>query len=71
MNELRDSCESAWQWATKEGPLCEENLRGVRVNLLDCVLHADAIHRGELFIYIFQVVDKFYQLQDVYIKLVN
>ncbi|CAD8182450.1 unnamed protein product [Paramecium pentaurelia] len=46
MNELRESMESAWQWSTKEGPLCEENQRGVRVNILDCVLHADAIHRG-------------------------
>jgi len=46
MNELKDSMESAWQWATKEAPLCEENMRGVRVNIMDCVLHADAIHRG-------------------------
>ncbi|CAD8076029.1 unnamed protein product [Paramecium primaurelia] len=46
MNEIRESMESAWQWSTKEGPLCEENQRGVRVNILDCILHADAIHRG-------------------------
>jgi elongation factor 2 len=46
MNELRDSMESAWQWATKEAPLCEENMRGIRINIMDCVLHADAIHRG-------------------------
>ena len=46
MNELRESMESAWQWATKEGPMCEESMRGVRVNIMDCVLHADAIHRG-------------------------
>jgi elongation factor 2 len=46
MNEIRDSCENAFQWASKEGVLTEENMRGVRINLLDCVLHADAIHRG-------------------------
>jgi elongation factor 2 len=46
MNELRDSMESAWQWATKEGPLSEECMRGIRVNIQDCTLHADAIHRG-------------------------
>jgi len=46
MNEIRDSCESAWQWATKEGVICEENMRGIRINVVDCVLHADAIHRG-------------------------
>jgi len=26
--------------------MSEENMRGIRINLLDCVLHADAIHRG-------------------------
>lgn len=46
MNELKESMESAWQWATKESVLCEENMRGVRINIMDCVLHADAIHRG-------------------------
>lgn len=46
MNEIKDSCESAWQWASKEGVMCEENMRGVRINLLDTHLHADAIHRG-------------------------
>jgi len=28
------------------GPLCDEPLRGVRLNLEDVTLHADAIHRG-------------------------
>lgn len=28
MNEIRDSCESAWQWASKEGVMTEENMRG-------------------------------------------
>merc|ERR1712168_943760 len=31
---------------TKEGVLCDENLRGVRFNIYDVTLHADAIHRG-------------------------
>lgn len=26
--------------------LCEENMRGVRFNIHDVTLHADAIHRG-------------------------
>ncbi|KAK9326045.1 P-loop containing nucleoside triphosphate hydrolase protein [Lipomyces orientalis] len=46
LNEIKDSCVAAFQWATKEGPIFGENLRGVRVNILDVVLHADAIHRG-------------------------
>lgn len=29
-----------------QGVLCEENMRGVRFNIHDVTLHADAIHRG-------------------------
>ncbi len=46
MNEIKDSCVAAFQWATKEGCLADENMRGVRFNILDVTLHADAIHRG-------------------------
>ncbi|KAG0169878.1 Elongation factor 2 [Apophysomyces sp. BC1034] len=46
LNEIKDSCVAAFQWASKEGPLAEENLRGCRFNILDVTLHADAIHRG-------------------------
>ncbi|KZS88214.1 eukaryotic translation elongation factor 2 [Sistotremastrum niveocremeum HHB9708] len=46
LNEIKDSCVSAFQWATKGGVCAEENMRGVRFNILDATLHADAIHRG-------------------------
>lgn len=46
MNEIKDSCVAAFQWATKEGCLADENMRGIRFNILDVVLHTDAIHRG-------------------------
>jgi elongation factor 2 len=46
LNEVKDSFVAAFQWATKEGVLCEENMRGIRFNILDVTLHADAIHRG-------------------------
>lgn len=46
MNEMKDSFIAAWQWATKEGVLCDENMRGVRINIEDITMHADAIHRG-------------------------
>lgn len=46
LNEIKDSVVAGFQWATKEGPLCDENVRGVRYNLHDVTLHADAIHRG-------------------------
>lgn len=35
LNEIKDSCVAAFQWATKEGVCAEENMRGVRVNILD------------------------------------
>ncbi|CAI8502926.1 unnamed protein product [Hanseniaspora opuntiae] len=44
--EIKDSVVAAFQWATKEGPIFGEQMRSVRVNILDVVLHADAIHRG-------------------------
>lgn len=46
MGEMKDSFVAAWQWATREGVLCDENMRGVRVNVEDVTMHADAIHRG-------------------------
>mmetsp|Transcript_8349 Transcript_8349/g.14302 ORF Transcript_8349/g.14302 Transcript_8349/m.14302 type:complete len:836 (+) Transcript_8349:79-2586(+) len=46
LNEIKDSFVAAFQWATKEGVLCEENMRSIRFNVMDVVLHADAIHRG-------------------------
>ena len=46
LNEIRDSMESAFQWVTKEGVVAEENMRGIRFNILDVELHADAVHRG-------------------------
>jgi len=46
LNEIKDSCVAGFQWASKEGCLCDENMRGIRFNLYDVALHADAIHRG-------------------------
>jgi len=46
LNEIKDSCVAAFQWATKEGVCAEENMRGIRFNVLDVTLHTDAIHRG-------------------------
>lgn len=46
LNEIKDSVVAGVQWATKEGVMCEENMRGVRFNIYDVTLHTDAIHRG-------------------------
>jgi len=44
--EIKESVVGGFAWASQRGPLCEEQMRGCRFNLLDVVLHADAIHRG-------------------------
>jgi len=44
--EIKEHVASAFQWISKEGPLCEENMRSVRFNLMDVTMHADSIHRG-------------------------
>jgi len=46
LNEIKDSVVAGFQWASKEGIMCDEHMRGVRFNIMDVTLHADAIHRG-------------------------
>merc|ERR1719197_595660 len=46
LNEIADSVIAGFQWASKEGVLCDENMRGCRYDIHDVTLHADAIHRG-------------------------
>merc|ERR1711936_1431620 len=46
LNEIQDSVVAGFQWASKEGVLCDENMRGCRFDIHDVTLHADAIHRG-------------------------
>lgn len=46
LNEIKDSCVGGFIQATACGILCEEAMRGIRFNIQDVTLHADAIHRG-------------------------
>ena len=46
LTEIRDSMENAFQGATKEGVIADEQMRGIRFNIMDVELHADAVHRG-------------------------
>ena len=46
LNEIKDSVVAAHQWAAKDGPLMEENMRGIVFEIHDVTLHTDAIHRG-------------------------
>ncbi|KAK7055204.1 p-loop containing nucleoside triphosphate hydrolase protein [Favolaschia claudopus] len=44
--EVKDSVVAGFQWATKEGVCTGEPVRGVRLNIMDVMLHGDSIHRG-------------------------
>jgi len=46
LNEIKDSVVAGVEWVSKEGVLADEVMRGVRFNVHDVTLHADAIHRG-------------------------
>ncbi|KAI3894469.1 hypothetical protein MKX03_013800, partial [Papaver bracteatum] len=45
LNEIKESVVAGSQWASKEGVLAEENMRGICFEVCDVVLHSDAIHR--------------------------
>ncbi|XP_033740438.1 elongation factor 2-like [Pecten maximus] len=45
LQELRDVVKVGFQWASQEGVLCEENMRGVRFNIKDANIHSDPAHR--------------------------
>lgn len=46
LKTIRDSMKQGFQWATREGPLCEEPIRGVKFRICDVELADDAILRG-------------------------
>eukprot|EP00826_Nyctotherus_ovalis_P017089 TRINITY_DN149_c0_g3_i1.p1 TRINITY_DN149_c0_g3~~TRINITY_DN149_c0_g3_i1.p1 ORF type:complete len:837 (+),score=293.25 TRINITY_DN149_c0_g3_i1:234-2744(+) len=46
LTETRSSFENGFQWVTREGLLANEEMRGIRMNILDAKIHADPMHRG-------------------------
>lgn len=42
LGNIQDSIVAAFQWATQESVLASENLRGVRIDLLDAEIHRDS-----------------------------
>ncbi|EFO94690.1 hypothetical protein CRE_08552 [Caenorhabditis remanei] len=46
LNDIKDPMMAGFSWATREGVLCEETLRGVRFNIHDVTVHSDSMHRG-------------------------
>ncbi len=46
LNETKELILQAFEEAVKDGPLAREGMRGVKIVLVDAVLHEDAVHRG-------------------------
>ncbi|GIY37647.1 116 kDa U5 small nuclear ribonucleoprotein component [Caerostris extrusa] len=46
LSTVKDSIVQGFQWATREGPLCEEPIRNVKFKILDAVIATEPIHRG-------------------------
>jgi len=46
LNSIRESVKQGFQWATREGPLCDEPVRNVKFRLLDATIADQAIYRG-------------------------
>ncbi|GFS72205.1 116 kDa U5 small nuclear ribonucleoprotein component [Nephila pilipes] len=46
LSMVKDSIVQGFQWATREGPLCEEPIRNVKFKILDAVIAGEPIHRG-------------------------
>lgn len=46
LNSCKSSIVQGFQWATREGPLCEEPVRGTKVKILDALLADKPIFRG-------------------------
>lgn len=46
LSTCKASIVQGFQWATREGPLCEEPVRGTKLKILDATLADKPIHRG-------------------------
>ncbi|XP_025094078.1 116 kDa U5 small nuclear ribonucleoprotein component-like [Pomacea canaliculata] len=46
LSAVKDSIVQGFQWATREGPLCDEPIRNVKFKILDATIAGEPIHRG-------------------------
>jgi elongation factor 2 len=46
IHDIKESCISAFKEHSLQGPLCKEQIRGVRFNVHDVTIHTDPMHRG-------------------------
>lgn len=44
--QVKESIVQGFQWATKEGPLCDEPIRNVKFKILDASIAPEPIHHG-------------------------
>ncbi|KAI9591912.1 P-loop containing nucleoside triphosphate hydrolase protein [Syncephalis fuscata] len=46
LNSIKESIKQGFQWASREGPLCEEPIRNVKFKILDATIANEPIYRG-------------------------
>jgi len=46
LREIKDTIIQGFRWTMEAGPLAQEPIRGIKVILLDALVHEDAAHRG-------------------------
>lgn len=46
LSGVKESVKQGFQWGTREGPLCDEPIRGVKFRILDASLAQEPIYRG-------------------------
>jgi elongation factor 2 len=46
LRDIKDTLISAFRWSMEAGPLAQEPIRGVKVKLVDAMVHEDPAHRG-------------------------
>eukprot|EP01059_Diplonema_ambulator_P008304 TRINITY_DN17898_c0_g2_i3.p2 TRINITY_DN17898_c0_g2~~TRINITY_DN17898_c0_g2_i3.p2 ORF type:complete len:285 (+),score=74.16 TRINITY_DN17898_c0_g2_i3:972-1826(+) len=43
---IKDSIVQGFQWGSREGPLCDEKIRGVKFRLMEAAMAEEAVHKG-------------------------
>ena len=46
LRDIKDTIIAGFRWAMEAGPLCQEPIRGIKVKLVDAMVHEDPAHRG-------------------------
>jgi elongation factor 2 len=47
LTDIKGPILSAFRWASQEGVLCGEKMRGIRFNIIDVVVHSDPAYRKD------------------------